>query len=155
MTKAIDPYSRVYWRVLDDPKFDAIRGDMRHFGSWTLMLLVADMAHPAPAFVPSSVPKRSLDALTAAGLVDLLAGGLYRVHGLAAERTRRSETGATNVSHRYYRGSTNPVLDETRLDETRQEETSTAGARAAKPLARGGPMLKFDKAMAAYGYKKP
>jgi hypothetical protein len=89
MTKPIDPYSRVYWRVLGDERFDTIRADMRHFGSWTLMLLVADMAYPAPAFVPSTVPKASLAALVEAGLIEPVPGGLYRVHGLAAERSRR------------------------------------------------------------------
>jgi hypothetical protein len=84
------PYSRVYWSIFDDPKFDSIRSDVKHFGSWSMMLLVADMAYPAPAFVPPTIPRRSLEALVQSGLVDVLPGHLYRVHGLDAERTRRS-----------------------------------------------------------------
>lgn len=93
MTKPLDPYARVYWRVLDDPKFAEIRSDMRHFGSWTLMLVVADMAYPAPAFVPSTVPKASFRKLVECGLIDDLSGGLYRVHGMKSERERRSPRG--------------------------------------------------------------
>ena len=83
------PYSRVYWSVLQDPKFAGIRNDMRHFGSWTLLLLVADMAWPVPAFVPPTVPKASLTKLVEAGLIDLTGDGMFRVHGLDGERDRR------------------------------------------------------------------
>lgn len=84
------PYSRIYWSVLEDAKFDDIRADMRHFGAWSLMLVVADMSYPAPAFIPPTVPRKSLEALTQAGLVDVLTGHRYRIHGLDAERTRRA-----------------------------------------------------------------
>lgn len=94
MTKPLDPYSRVYWRVLDDKRFNDVRSDMRHFGSWTLMLVVADMAYPAPAFVPSTVPRASLAKLVECGLIDRLPGGLFRVHGMKSERERRSLRGS-------------------------------------------------------------
>jgi hypothetical protein len=84
------PYSRIYWTVLEDAKFDAIRSDMRHFGSWSLMLVIADMAYPAPAFIPPTVPKASLAALVDASLVDLLPARMYRIHGLQTERERRA-----------------------------------------------------------------
>ena len=89
------PYSRVYWSVMDDPKFDGIRSDVRLFGSWALLLVVADMAHPAPAFMPRTVPKSAIDKLAAVGLIDLLDGHLYRVHGLTAERARRKAAATT------------------------------------------------------------
>lgn len=89
------PYSRVYWSVMDDPKFDGIRSDVRLFGSWSLLLVVADMAHPAPAFVPRTIPKAALARLSEVGLIDLLDGHLYRIHGLTAERARR-KAAATN-----------------------------------------------------------
>ena len=89
------PYSRVYWSVMDDPKFDGIREDPRHFGSWGLLLIVADMAWPAPAFPPPAVSKTSMRLLIEAGLVDSLSGGRFRIHGLDAERGRRRDAART------------------------------------------------------------
>lgn len=130
------PYSRVYWKVLDDKKFDAIRCDMRHFGSWTLMLVIADMAYPAPAFVPPSVSKASLAALVDAKLVELLPARMYRVKGLRSERESRSERGKAGAAARWQGnatamrpqsdGNATGMLDETSIEETRQEETDTA-----------------------------
>ncbi len=88
-------YSRVYWSVMEDVKFDGIREDVRLFGSWSLLLVVADMAHPVPAYLPRTVPKMAVDKLAGVGLIDLLPGHRYRVHGLDAERERR-RTAATN-----------------------------------------------------------
>lgn len=83
------PYSRVYWSVMDDSKFDGIREDVRLFGSWSLLLVVADMSYPAPAYVPRTIPKAAIARLSECGLIDLLAGHRYRIHGLESERTRR------------------------------------------------------------------
>lgn len=84
------PYSRVYWSILDDEKFDTVRADMRLLGSWALLLVVADMAYPAPAFSPSIVSRKSLTALANAGLVEILPAGMFRVTGLKSERERRA-----------------------------------------------------------------
>lgn len=89
------PYSRVYWSIMDDAKFDGIREDVRLFGSWSLLLVVADMAHPVPAYLPRTVPKAAIVRLSDCGLIDLLDGHRYRIHGLDAERTRR-RIAATN-----------------------------------------------------------
>ena len=85
------PYSRVYWSVLHDAKFDGIREDLRLFGAWSMLLIVADMAWPAPAYAPPMVPKSAMKALIDAGLVDTLSGGRFRIHGLDAERGRRRD----------------------------------------------------------------
>jgi hypothetical protein len=90
------PYSRVYWSVMEDPKFDGIREDVRLFGSWSLLLIVADMAWPAPAYVPPTVPKAAVRRLTDCGLLDALSGGRFRVHGLDAERGRRRDAARGN-----------------------------------------------------------
>lgn len=136
------PYSRVYWELLDDPKFETIRADVRHLGTWTLMLLVADMAFPAPAFLPPA-PKASVQALADAGLVELLSGGRFRLHGLQAERSRRSAIASLGAAARWSDRTPNamqthsernangmPSRDETRRDEDkpRQDETSIAPA---------------------------
>jgi hypothetical protein len=129
------PYSRVYWSVMDDPKFDGIREDVRLFGSWTLLLLVADMAHPAPAFIPRTIPRAAVERLSEAGLVDVMDGHRYRIHGLTAERGRRSEAArvggiasgrARTVERPLNERGTKTNLDETSRDETRKDEQSSA-----------------------------
>ena len=122
-------YSRVYWSVMDDPKFDGIREDARTFGSWTILLIAADMAWPAPAYVPSTVPRSCYRALVTAGIVDELTGGRFRIHGLDAERGRRRDAATRPGSSRHPTGTQlgpkrdpNGEQDETRRDELRQDE---------------------------------
>jgi hypothetical protein len=89
------PYSRVYWSVMEDAKFDGVREDMRLMGAWMTLLIVADMAWPAPAYPPATVPQKSVAVLTEAGLVDALSGGRFRIHGLDDERGRRRDAART------------------------------------------------------------
>lgn len=136
----LGPYSRVYWSVLDDKKFDEIRADMRHFGSWSLMLVIADMAYPAPAFIPPTIPRQSLKALEDAGLVDLLPARMYRVRGLKKERERRSTPGRLGAAARWARTDNalpsesdrngHPMPAKKSIEETRQgraEHTAREG----------------------------
>lgn len=133
-----DPYSRVYWSVMDDPKFDTIRHDPRLFGAWALMLVAADMAWPASAYIPPTVPSKSVVALEKAGLVDLIPGHRYRVHGLAAEREKRSQSGRNAAALRWHsEGNAKPMLGRGRgLDEERVNGASTevAHARSSRPV---------------------
>lgn len=138
------PYSRVYWTVLDDTKFDAIRADMRLFGSWTMMLVVADMAYPAPAFIPPHVSRASSAALVDAGLIELLPARMFRVRGLRAERERRAAA-ATRGPNRTPpapqpgpNGTPDGTLDETRTrkDETSQRARAQEAARALDEASR-------------------
>ena len=101
------PYSRVYWEVMDDPKFDGVRDDPRHFGAWTLLLVVADMAWPASAFLPPIVSRQSLALLEQRGLIDRLAGGRYRVHGMDKERGGRAEKARASALYRVSERSAN------------------------------------------------
>lgn len=120
------PYSRVYWSVMQDPKFDRVRGDMRAFGAWSLMLIVADMAYPSPAFVPPTVPKKALELLVEVGLVDLCDDPhLYRVHGLETERKARAASATRPHPKRDAVGS----QDE---DETRTRRGQAEPSRAAR-----------------------
>jgi hypothetical protein len=153
------PYSRVYWSVMDDPKFDGIREDPRHFGCWCLLLIVADMAWPAPAFPPPAVSKASMKVLVEAGLVDPLTGGRFRIHGLDAERGRRRDAartgnksgpnGTQSGPEREANGrQTGPVrlLARGALDETRRDETRISRD---EPIAREGLPNLTPEAVAA------
>jgi hypothetical protein len=122
-----DPYSRVYWSVMDDPKFDGIREDVRVFGAWSLMLVVADMAWPAPAFVPPGITGAVLAKLVACRLIDELPGHRYRVHGLAAEREKRSQSARNAAAVRWRSGrNAEPMLDEDEAEtRTRRDEIDT------------------------------
>lgn len=95
------PHSRIYWEVMDDPKFDGVRDDMRLMGAWVSLLLVADRAFPQTAYIPSVVPMSAFRKLVAAALVDELPGHRYQIHGLPAERARRSAIGLPGASGRW------------------------------------------------------
>lgn len=82
-------YSRVYWSIVDDPKFVTIYDDDHHLAAWLRVLLIADQSHPASAHLPSNVRRASVKALADAKLIDLQPNHRYRIHGLDAERERR------------------------------------------------------------------
>jgi uncharacterized protein YbdZ (MbtH family) len=84
------PYSRVYWAVVDDPKFATIYGDDHHLATWLRLLMAADALWPASCSLPANARKASVKALSDAGLIDILPFG-FRVRGLDAERGRRRE----------------------------------------------------------------
>jgi hypothetical protein len=90
MTAQSDPYVRVYYRILDDPKFKAV--DDRALGLWVRLLLQADAMYPATAILPRRVHESSLTKLAEADLIELLDNDRYRVKGLAAERETRAES---------------------------------------------------------------
>jgi len=101
MTKALDPYSRVYWRIVDDDRFSTIYGDDRHLAAWLRLLIAADQAWPASANLPASARPASVQALVDVGLVELRAKGIFRIHGLDAERSRRQDAAAAGASARW------------------------------------------------------
>jgi len=86
-----DPYSRHYWRLVDDPKFAEIFDDDHHYATWSRLLMLADQAWPASAHVPISVRRASLSKLSEVGLIDLLPKGRFKMHGLDYERRKRAE----------------------------------------------------------------
>lgn len=119
------PYSRVYWSIRTDAKFDAIYTDDRHLATWLRLLIAADATWPAPADVPASARKASLTALVDARLIDLLPGGLFKVHGLDAERGRRRDAAQTSALIRHGRDA-----DADRTDPQTQSERRPNGVLA-------------------------
>lgn len=101
-------YCRVYYSVKDDPKFEGIWGNNHHLATWLRLLMAADAIWPASADLPAAERRSSVKALAAAGLVDLLPRGMYRVHGLDAERGARRDAARASVAQRTpYGRSTN------------------------------------------------
>ena len=137
MPKVRRPYSRVYWEVIDDPKFADVWDDNHSLATWLRLLLAADMAWPASASIYHGVNRQALDKIVRVGLVDLQPGSRFRIHGLDKERESRSDAARDAVSTRYARSTpvvrpyTEPNYAGTteRLpskDETRRDEQSTA-----------------------------
>lgn len=91
MTAQQDPYVRVYYRIIDDPKFSSVYDNDAALAVWLRLLLAADAMYPAPATIPRGVKASALDRLVKAELIDLLPGDRYRLHGLKSERDRRTE----------------------------------------------------------------
>ena len=86
MTAQTDPYVRVYYRVIDDPKFADVFDDDARLACWLRLLLVADGTWPAPAPIPANVKRGPFQHLVKVGLIDIVAGGRYRIHGMDGER---------------------------------------------------------------------
>lgn len=112
------PYSRLYWSVMDDDKFDGIREDVRLFGSWSLLLVVADMAYPVPAYIPPTIPKSAVRRLVDCGLVDELPGHRFRVHGLEAERAKRTHSARNAAASRWHSDGNAETMPSRDRDET-------------------------------------
>jgi hypothetical protein len=91
MSKA-GQYVRVYYAIIDDPRFAEVYARPARLGTWLQLLLGADAIWPASAPLPR-VSSEALRTLVDAGIVELVGAGHYRIHGLDAERGRRSEVG--------------------------------------------------------------
>lgn len=85
------PYARLYLASVDDPKFVGIYENDHHWATWARLLMIAEPAWPSSAHLPRSARAASVKALAMAGLIDLLPGDRYRIHGLDAERESRMQ----------------------------------------------------------------
>jgi hypothetical protein len=101
MSLASDRYSRLYHRLVDDEKFKDVYANDARFACWVRLLLIADAAYPSPAPIPMGLKRSALDHLVNVGLVDLLPGNRYAIHGLQAERQRRSRQPAAAARQRW------------------------------------------------------
>lgn len=91
MTAQDDPYVRVYYRIVSDPKFADVYPDDRRLAAWLRLLIVADGTYPAPAPIPRRVNQAAFRHLVDLGIIDLVGADHYLIHGLQGERGRRSE----------------------------------------------------------------
>lgn len=133
------PYSRHYHDLIDDLKFADVYPDDHHYACWSRLLMIADQAWPASAHIPITARKASVQKLAAVGLIDLLPDGRFRMHGLQAERERRSSSAAHAATVRWGNATRSADGNADRIagaeharmprqEETRQEETSRANA---------------------------
>lgn len=147
------PYCRVYWSVMSDEKFDGIRENPTHLGSWLTLLLVADMAWPAPAFIPPTLSKRVIDLIEGRGLIEKLPGWRFRVTGLDAERaSRKAAARVGGLASGRSRSVERPFNDRSRT--TRTETNLAEQSRAEQSIsARDGlPHITAKVADEAQGY---
>jgi len=109
MTAQTDPYVRVYYRVIDDPKFRDVFDDDTRLACWLRLLLIADGTYPAPAPIPHGVKRAALGHLVDVGLVDLEPGSRFRIHGMDTERGGRSRKAAEAARKRWSDASPDAV----------------------------------------------
>jgi hypothetical protein len=136
------PYSRVYWGIVDDDKFQTVYDDDRHLATWLRLLLVADQSWPASAHLPAGCRRSSVAELERVQLIDL-AGNRYRVRGLDAERGRRAEAGRIGGLASGRSRAVEQTLNDrsptpgtkTNLDETRRDEDETSRAETSRDAA--------------------
>ena len=131
-----DPkYVRVYYSIRSDERFETIYGDDAALACWIRLLLDADAVWPAPASVPKSAKAGPYRKLIAAGIVEAVPGGFFRIHGLDPERAKRSHAAriANAVrwdSERSPNGVRTDPQPRVRFDpskaETSRDETSSA-----------------------------
>lgn len=146
MPSPSDKYVRVYYRVIDDDRFEGIYTDDRHLATWLRLLLTADAFWPASAPIPRSARPASVDVLIKAGLVELMPHDCYRIHGLDRERAMRSQSGRNGAAMRWHGDGNSdgiaiamPRQDEQRRDKQILPSPSRRGTRndATNPRAEG------------------
>lgn len=130
MTAAKDPYVRVFYRIIDDPKFATVYDDDTRLATWLRLLLTADATYPAPAPLPHGINRKALEELVRVGLVDIGTGHRYRMHGMTAVREAAAEQGRKLAAMRYrtaepqhepamrYRTAEPDALNSTQLNST-------------------------------------
>lgn len=135
MSNDRDPYSRHYWKLVDDEKFVGIYDDDHHYATWSRLLMVADQAWPASAHLPASARRSSVAKLAEVGLIDILPGGRFRMRGTQAERERRSKHAKDAADARWTaernarsNAGASPASMPSRAEQSKAE-TSTAPAR--------------------------
>lgn len=91
-------YVRLYYSVIDDPKFEAIYGDDAAWAAYTRLLMLADSMWPASPPIPKSCRQGAFRKLVNERIVDVLPGDKFRIHGLDAERALRKESAVRSAS---------------------------------------------------------
>lgn len=154
-----NPYSRLYHSVKADDRFDHVFSCDPCWAAYTRLLIDAEAAYPVAASLPISLRSHAKTQLEAAGIIELRPHNSFIVHGLEAERKRRSRQGHAGAAARWNTPTdpapecernanalqtqcateNNAMLDETRRDETSLDKTrraETSAARTDEPEAK-------------------
>lgn len=131
MTAQTDPYVRVYYRIIDDPKFESVFDNDAALAAWLRLLLAADAMYPAPSHIPRSVKPAALKCLADAELIDLLPGDRFRFHGLKSEREKRQEQARKAARKRWEDAGAEPDA---------MPEQSASNAAASEPALHSTPI---------------
>ena len=84
-----DEYSRIYWTIVDDPKFAEVFDDDRRWAAYTRLLMAAEQAYPSAAALPRWLADDVMEYLVKVRIIELVRGSAYRIVGLKAEREGR------------------------------------------------------------------
>ena len=84
-------YSRIFWGIVDDPKFADVYPSDRDFATWVRLLIIADQAYPAPAALPRTAKLAAVNKLVAAGIVNRVGSDHFRIHGMKTVREEQTE----------------------------------------------------------------
>jgi len=130
-------YCRVYYDVIDDPKFKDIYPDKVALGWWLTLLLIADAMWPASAPLPYGIDEGILARLVTRQIV-VVDGPMFRIKGLDSERKKRSKAAASAANMRWHseRNATASGRDmPSRAEPSRAEQSSSSGGEEQKPDA--------------------
>lgn len=146
-----DPYSRLYWRVKADERFEHVYSCDVCWAAYTRLLMDAEASYPSPASIPRHLKAHARTQLLDAGIIELRPHECFVVHGLQKERERRGEQARAAASARWSGRSADalpthsdrnadPMLTEPSLTETKQDEPSLTAP----------PNLRCEPALDAY-----
>ena len=118
-------YARVYHGIVDDPRFDRVYDNDAALAQWLRMLLIADALYPTSAPMPRR--NSAVTLLIESGLVEERPGNRYVIHGLEAERERRSASARIGAAVRWdSERNANAMLAE----HSKAEQNKSNGANA-------------------------
>ena len=101
-------YVRLYYSIIDDPKFEAVYGDDSALAAYTRLLMLADSMWPASPPIPKSCRASAFRKLVDERIVDVLPGDKFRIHGLDAEREMRRASAVRSASAKQTRSVRSP-----------------------------------------------
>ena len=96
-----DPYIRLYFRVRVDDRFDHVYACDTCWAAYSRLLMDAEGSFPSPASLPRTLKSHAKSMLVEAGIIELRPHDMFIVHGLAAEREKRSHQGKAGAAARW------------------------------------------------------